>query len=160
MKKWMFISLFCTASICAQVTDAPLRTASNTVRRLTWLCGTWERQQKNSVLLEQWHQVDDTLMVGEGMSVKGPDTTITEKMQLLARDSSLYFVAMVPHNDSAVYFRLITVDSAGWLFENPSHDFPTRVSYRQVSSDSLYARIEGEINGTIKGIDFRFKRIK
>lgn len=160
MKKLIFASLFVAATLCAQVTDAPLRTSTNTVRRLTWLCGTWERQQKNSVLLEQWHQVDDTLMEGEGMSVKGPDTTITEKMQLLARDSSLYFVAVVPHNDSAVFFRLTTVDSTGWLFENPTHDFPTKVSYRQVSSDSLYARIEGEMNGTTKGIDFRFKRIR
>jgi hypothetical protein len=160
MRKLVFVSLLCAASICAQVTDAPLRTATNTVRRLTWLCGTWERQQKNSVLLEQWHQVDDTLMVGEGMSVKGSDTTITETMKLLARDSSLYFVAVVPHNDSAVYFRLSTVDSTGWLFENPAHDFPTKVSYRQVSADSLYARIEGAMNGTTKGIDFRFKRIK
>lgn len=161
MKRAILILLITVTSVAAQVTDAPLRAGTGRrVLQLSWLVGSWERQQKNSVLVERWHLVDDTLMTGESLTIKGIDTTVAERMTMLARDTSIYFVATVPHNDSAIYFRLAEVDSVGWHFENPGHDFPTRIWYRQVSADSMYARIEGEINGQTKGIDFRFRRVE
>lgn len=161
MKRLILAVVFIGAATMAQVTDAPLRNSpGRKVLQLSWLVGSWERQQKSSVLVERWRLVDDTLMEGESIIVKGIDTTVSELMRMLARDSSIYFVADVPHNDSLIYFRLSEVDSAGWRFENPQHDFPTVVCYRQVSADSMYARIEGKMNGQSKGIDFRFRRVE
>lgn len=161
MKTAILTLLVFATSLLAQVTDAPLRSGQGRkVLQLNWLVGDWERQQKNSVLVERWHMVDDTLMEGESVTIKGTDTTVSETMKMLARDSSIYFVAEVPHNDSAIFFRLVDVDSLGWRFENPKHDFPTVVCYKQVSADSMYARIQGIVNGETTGIDFRFRRVE
>jgi hypothetical protein len=59
-----------------------------------------------------------------------------------------------------VYFRLVKQDSLTTVFENPVHDFPTRIIYRQVTPDSLHARIEGQRKGKETGFDFVFGRVK
>ncbi|MCM2271740.1 MAG: DUF6265 family protein [candidate division Zixibacteria bacterium] len=127
---------------------------------LAWLAGSWERMQKNSVMRERWKIVDDTLMAGDAIKISGADTTTLERMKMLQRDSIVYFVAEVPHNDSAIYFPLTYVDSLGYHFENPQHDFPTHIVYRQISPDSLHARIEGSSSGKVSGVDFRFRKLR
>lgn len=133
---------------------------SHSLNDLDWLAGSWERAQKNSVMHERWYKVDDTLMAGDAIKIAGADTTILERMRMLQRDSIVYFVAEVPHNDSAIYFPLTYVDSLGFHFENPQHDFPTHIIYRQMASDSLHARIEGISAGKVSGVDFRFRKLK
>lgn len=133
---------------------------SPSINDLAWLAGSWERTQKNSVMHERWHKVDDTLLAGDAIRIAGADTTTLERMRMLQRDSIVYFVAEVPHNDSAIFFRLTYIDSQGYHFENPRHDFPTHITYRQISSDSLYARIEGMSAGKLSGVDFRYRKIK
>ena len=44
-------------------------------------------------------------------------------------------------------------------FENPSHDFPQRISYRRTAA-GIAARIEGLMNGTPRGVDFPFTRCR
>ena len=153
-----FVILF-TLGALTQPVNADL-TKRSSLKDLAWLAGSWERTQKNSVMHERWHQVDDTLMAGDAIKIAGADTTTLERMRMLQRDSIVYFVAEVPHNDSAIYFPLTYVDSLGYHFENPQHDFPTHIIYRQILSDSLHARIEGMSSGKVSGIDFRFRKIK
>lgn len=45
------------------------------------------------------------------------------------------------------------------VFANPAHDFPQRILYRRVGSDSLVARIEGPRGGQMRGIDFPMRRV-
>lgn len=134
--------------------------SSHSLNDLAWLAGSWERTQKSGVMHERWHKVDDTLMAGDAIRIAGADTTTLERMRMLQRDSIVYFVAEVPHNDSAIFFPLTHVDSLGYHFENPQHDFPTHIIYRQISSDSLHARIEGMSSGKVSGVDFRFRKLK
>lgn len=92
--------------------------------------------------------------------MNGTDTVVTERMQLIQSDSSLFFVADVPGNKSKVRFRLTAADSLGFLFENPNHDFPTKVCYRNVGSDSLHAWIEGPSGDKPKRIEYNFARMQ
>lgn len=128
--------------------------------QVEWLLGTWQRQQKNGFLYEHWERGDSTHFSGLAFTLKGKDTLVTERMKMLQTDTALFFVAVVAHNDSAVYFKLTSADSGRMIFENPKHDFPTRVIYRAAPPDSMYARIEGVIKGQDKGIDFLFSRVK
>ena len=41
------------------------------------------------------------------------------------------------------------------VFENPAHDFPTRISYRKVDA-GLVATIDGMIKGKPRAIEFRY----
>lgn len=56
------------------------------------------------------------------------------------------FIATLPARDSVV-------------FENPAHDFPQRLIYRSVSSDSLHARIEGTIGGQQRSQLYAYRRL-
>lgn len=129
--------------------------------QVEWLLGTWQRQQKNGLLYEHWVRSDSTCFSGLAFTLKGKkDTLVTERMKILQTDTALFFVAVVAHNDSAVYFKLTSNDSGRLVFENSKHDFPTRVIYRAAPPDSMHARIEGMIQGQEKGIDFQFSRVK
>lgn len=131
-----------------------------TLADLEWLLGTWQRQQENGYLYEYWERGDSTYLSGRGYTVEGKYTVTVELMKMLQTDTAMFFVATVPHNDSSIYFRLISADSGGMVFENPKHDFPTRVIYRAMPPDSMFARIEARIDGQVKGIDFLFSRVK
>jgi hypothetical protein len=43
------------------------------------------------------------------------------------------------------------------IFENPQHDFPQRVIYRR-DGESLFARIEGQMGGTQRAVEWRYKK--
>ena len=44
------------------------------------------------------------------------------------------------------------------IFENPQHDFPTRVTYWRAGDDGLNARIEGKRNGQPAQENWKYKR--
>jgi hypothetical protein len=43
------------------------------------------------------------------------------------------------------------------IFVNPGHDFPQRVSYRR-EGDVLTARIDGQIDGEARSMEWRYRR--
>lgn len=95
-----------------------------------------------------------------GFSLNGKDTVISERLAIAATDSGLYYISDVAHNPAPVYFKMTRQDSATTVFENPKHDFPTRIIYHQITADSLHARIEGLRKGKEAGVDFVFGRVK
>ena len=44
------------------------------------------------------------------------------------------------------------------VFENASHDFPQRISYRKRGADSLIARTEGTVRGQPRAFEFAYTR--
>jgi hypothetical protein len=130
------------------------------MKRLAWLLGTWKSTQAGGESYEYWKQSGDDNFVGGGFTLAGKDTTFQEKLSMVATDSGLFYVADVAHNAAPVYFKMTSQDSSATVFENPAHDFPTRIIYRQLPADSLHARIEGIRKGKLSGVDFVFKRVK
>jgi len=51
-------------------------------------------------------------------------------------------------------------DHAIKFFENKKHDFPQRIIYSNIKSDSLYARIEGMDKGKYRAVEFRMGKEK
>lgn len=46
------------------------------------------------------------------------------------------------------------------MFENPKHDFPNKIIYKKITSDSIFAQIFGNENGVKKFENFPMKRVK
>jgi len=132
---------------------------SKNISSLDWLVGKWTGKQGETLIGERWAKTDSMTLTGSGFMIKGSDTIITEITRMVATDSATYFVPNVAENEGEVFFRLISSDSGRFVFENPTHNFPTRVIYLQVGSDSLYARIEGISKGKEKGIDYIYSRL-
>ena len=90
-----------------------------------------------------------------GRTVAGGEVRSFEFLRLERRDGVVTFVAQ-PNGTPPTPFRL-TASGPGWArFENPQHDFPTRVEYRRVGK-GLHAEIAGPGEGgrdRVIGLDY------
>ncbi len=124
-----------------------------------WLLGTWRRHNGADTSYETWQRTSGNAFAGTAWENIGSDTNIVERLKIISTDSGYYYVADVAHNQGPVYFRLATFENGKSVFENPVHDFPTRIIYWPIGDDSLYARIEGMREGKETGINFFFERL-
>ncbi len=158
---YCLIALLIASSVAlAAEKPAPAKPSQSALQHLSWLIGTWKSTMGSSFVYESWQADSTGRYKGMGFSVNGKDTAISERLLIAATDSGLYYISDVAHNPAPVYFRMTRQDSTTTVFENPKHDFPTRIIYRQVTADSLHARIEGLRKGKEAGIDFVFGRMK
>lgn len=104
-------------------------------------------------------------MAPEGGVMLGMSRTIVrdtvrewEHLFLGPRNDVLTYVAR-PARQAETAFAATEVSDSALVFENPTHDFPTRILYRRRGADSLVARIEGLRNGQQRGIDFPYRRV-
>jgi hypothetical protein len=130
--------------------------------KLLQLRGTWAMQTKKGPLYEEWKKTKENEISGKSYRLKAADTVLLERVTLKEEGGDIYYIPTVQNqnNQQPVTFKLISVDGNKFTFENKLHDFPQRIIYNLVSSDSIAARIEGTKNGNTGGSDFYFKRIK
>lgn len=125
---------------------------------LAWLAGCWAQQGREAGSVEQWMAPAGGVMLGMARTLKQGRVVDFEFMQLRAGpDGQLVYIAQ-PQGRPPTEFKLSSQGEAQAQFDNAAHDFPQRVSYRQVAPDSLVARIEGTMNGKARGIDFPMQR--
>ena len=130
------------------------------LKNLEWIVGTWKQETSRGTTYESWQMINDSFWQGQDYRVTGIDTVVMEKLSLEITDDGVFYVPVVPHNEGAVYFKMIEQSPNKVIFENPAHDFPQRIIYMKISNDSLHARIEGINEGEESAVDFYFSRIK
>jgi hypothetical protein len=152
MKNLTFLAaLFVVAANCfSQTTLADFKV----------MAGCWESRDDSQKLLisEQWMSPAGTSMLGIGRTVKKDKTTDWEFMRIEQRPDGIFYVAKPKANSTETDFKLISTDSSKFVFENKAHDFPQRVIYT-VTKDTFTGRIEGEINGKPRAVDFPVRRV-
>jgi hypothetical protein len=126
------------------------------VQQLAWLAGCWERTGASSRIDEQWMAPYGGTMPGMSRTVRGGRTVAYEALRIYEREDRLVYAAH-PSGQTPTEFVSTVVGADSAVFENPAHDFPQRISYRP-AGDSLFARIEGIVDGVARGSDFRFAR--
>jgi len=84
-----------------------------------------------------------------------------EFLEIRARDGGVDYVAH-PSGQATTTFtlRAPAADGLDTVFENPEHDFPTRVVYRHEPDGSMHARIEGERGGQPRVVEFSKARVE
>ena len=127
-----------------------------TVDQLAWLSGCWTLARPDGVTEEQWMKPAGGTMLGMSRTVKGGKTVEYEFLQLRDVNGKLTYVAK-PSGQAETPFPVKTIADAEVVFENPTHDFPQRVIYRR-TADGVTARIEGTMNGKLRGMDFVYTR--
>ena len=123
---------------------------------MSWLLGKWQRTdtKPSQVAFESWSKESDNKWAGIGVTLQGSDTVFVENLGIILQNDTIFYVAEVEHNPSAVKFKLIELSENGFIVENPSHDFPKRIEYH-VNGKQLKAYISG--NG--KKVSFNFERV-
>ena len=114
-------------------------------KKLQWFEGTWTRTHAKPGRSghERWVKTYDSEWQGWGVSMSGKDTTFVEKLKLVIRDNTINYVADVPENKAPVYFKFTELTGDRFTCENPSHDFPKKISYER-SGNSLKAVVSGD----------------
>ena len=54
-------------------------------------------------------------------------------------------------------FTAVRVTEREAIFENPTHDFPTRITYRLQADGGLLAVAEGRANGQTRALEFPYR---
>lgn len=162
MKHILALATITALNLIAAFAAAPTTFDSNrtALDKLSWLLGSWTMIGAQAVTFESWQRSDSAEFAGNSIVLAGTDTVFSEKLALLATDSGLFYAAEVAHNPAPTYFKMIRQDSITAVFENPAHDFPTRIIYFRLNADSLHARIEGLRKGKPAGVDFLYERAK
>ncbi|MBX2989781.1 MAG: hypothetical protein KF749_01290 [Bacteroidetes bacterium] len=152
----LFLPLFILSfGVCPAISQE----SKHTVGSLDWLSGTWEMNIRGRVVTEHWMKPSGKMMMGTSHSVKDGKTYEYEFIRLVENDAGTIEYIARPSGQEGASFSLIELDERKAVFENLRHDFPQRIIYNRISSDSLIARIEGVRDGKRRGVDFPYRRI-
>ena len=139
--------------------SAFLLPGSTVFKKLYALEGTWKMTTKRGVLCEEWKKIDDNYMQGKGYMIKGTDTIINERVALTNTKEGVLYTSAVEdqNNKEPIAFKMIRAENDVFVFENPAHDFPKRIVYRFVTSDSIHAFVD-DGSETGKRQNFYYKK--
>ncbi len=135
----------------------------NNMQAFQWLSGSWKMSTPRGAIIESWSVLDDSTLTGESVMIKTDgEKKQLENIRLVFREQSYYYipVAIGQNNDQPVKFRITSRGEKGFVAENPDHDFPKRIIYTLVNSDSLHAVVDDGEDDSKKRSRFYFSKVK
>jgi hypothetical protein len=140
---------------------APVAAPLATVKDMQWLTGWWQHVTPGGIAFEEW-TLNGEAMAGRGGFIKGKDTMVSETVTLEQQGSDLMYIPTVKDQNSGqpVPFKLTVATADSFVFENPQHDFPSKITYRKVSDTVLVARISGTIEGKEQAEAFELAKVR
>jgi hypothetical protein len=127
------------------------------IARVAWMQGCWEAATTQRTIEEHWMAPRGGSMLGMSRTVQAGRLTAHELIVLREQDERLAYEAH-PSGQAPTVFLTAAVSDTLALFENPEHDFPQRVGYRPIGTDSLLAWIDGTTAGETRRVEFRYRR--
>jgi hypothetical protein len=132
------------------------KTPPDPLAGLGWIAGSWQGGMGGRTYEEQWLRPAGGTMIGMSRTLANGKTVAYEFLQIRKEGEDVFYVAQ-PNGGPKTPFKLVKRSENEAVFENKEHDFPQRILYRR-DGDSLVARIEGEVNGKLRAVDFPMKR--
>ena len=124
---------------------------------LAWLAGCWRLTAGERVTDEQWMAPRAGLMMGMSRTVREGAVRSFERLLIRWAEEGVEYVAD-PSGQRETIFTDPSPGDGEWVFANEEHDFPQRIVYRRLGTDSLLAYIEGEVEGQVRRVDFPMAR--
>ncbi|KGO78865.1 hypothetical protein Q763_16410 [Flavobacterium beibuense F44-8] len=131
------------------------------LEKAEWVLGQWVNKSHDAEFSETWMKENDSVYAGESYFIRNSsDTLFAETMKLAETNGKLNMIITVPNqnDEKPVGFEMTSANDTLLVFENPAHDFPTKITYRKVNKDSLLAEISGLKEGETVSQKFPFKR--
>lgn len=119
------------------------------LEKAKYLIGDWENLTPDANFIEIWKNENDSTYSASSFITVKKDTVFYENIVLQQKNDSLFYNVSVrgENKNKAVSFYLTYDNNNVLVFENPKHDFPTKIVYKKVSNDSLVATIYGTKDG-------------
>jgi hypothetical protein len=141
------------AAFAVLLAASALAAPAVTLDDVAFLTGSWCSADGSSE--EHWIAPKGGMMLGVHRTVRG-DRTSFEFLRVEPRETGLAYVAS-PQGGSATAFAAVEAAPGRVIFENPEHDFPTRILY-ELREGEMTATIEGEVAGETRRSSWRWKR--
>lgn len=163
----MAIALSLMVSCKKETTEATPATEATQAKtyanleKANWFIGNWGNTSAEGELTESWKKENDSVFHGESYFVTGgKDTVFAEHVKLQEAAGKLSYIVTVPNqnNSEPVQFDATSVTDAQIVFENPKHDYPSKIVYNKVGNDSLVAEIFGVQKGKPASEKFAMKK--
>jgi hypothetical protein len=139
---------------------ATVKTYSN-LEKANWFLGEWANKSAEGELTERWNKENDSVYHGESYFViGGKDTVFAEHVRLEEANGKLAYIVTVPgqNNEQPVRFDMTSSTDNQIVFENPGHDYPSKIVYNKVGNDSVVAEISGIQKGKPASEKFKMKK--
>lgn len=145
-------------TIVALLTFSPASRAACPVDTLAWLTGSWSGVRNGVLEEEHWTAPRANIMVG--MNRIASETKLREFgfYRIEQRADGVYYVSSPNGASPPTPFKLKECGAAHVVFEKLDHDFPQRIIYRRDQPDTLRARIEGIVKGTLRSAEWTWIR--
>lgn len=153
--KRMFLLL--SLSLAATVAGAADAAGCDSLERMRWLLGDWTADGSKKSFHESWVEVGPRTFEGTGIERSRVDGAIQggEVLRLVEMAGSVYYLSKVTHNELPIAFRLNSCSDGRFVFDNPAHDFPKRLEYRQEPDGGLTVSVS---DGAEQGFTLNFVR--
>ena len=129
------------------------------VEDLAWLAGCWANVGGEAGSGEQWTVPAGKTLLGVSRTVRNSRTVAYEFVQIRETEAGGIEYIAKPSGQSEATFIMVQISESEVVFENLGHDFPQRIIYRLRAGGDLEARIEGEVEGKVRMVDFPMKRV-
>ena len=133
---------------------ALLQAASTSTPDMSWMAGYWLDCSDGREVSETWSDPRAGLSVGHAVTVSD-DGVSFEVSHIGPTPQGFAYVAQLGGAPPTV-FVLAGSGPGRAVFANAENDFPTRVIYER-DGDALTARIEGEIGGEARSMEWNFR---
>ena len=151
-----------TSALLALILTGPPQGTALAIAQAGWLAGCWTMttgpsraaSRERRTVTEYWLGPDGGTMMGLSRTVSGGKTVEYEFLLIREGAGVLEYVAK-PSGQAEAVFTSTSIGPSEIVFENPSHDFPTRISYRK-QDGGLLATVSGTVNGKPRSIDFKY----
>ena len=119
------------------------------------LNGSW--QLGSEPVIEQWTELGNNHLKGFSYNLMACRPDVMEYLDISRKDSGIYLEAFVPgqNNNEAVYFKM-EKSGTSYIFQNPKHDYPTKIMYNFLSKDE----VQVEISGNQPSISYLMRRME
>jgi hypothetical protein len=160
MKKVFSILILALVFIACKNETKERNKSYTQLEKANWFIGEWRNTTKESDFTEKWVKKSDSTFFGESYVIVAKDTVFYETVVLEQKKDSLFYTVSVKdqNKEKPVSFYLTISSKNELVFENPKHDFPNKITYTQVTRDSLVAEISGIQNGKEAKEAFSMKR--
>ena len=136
-----------------------LQSPRPSVDQLSWLTGCWELTRGTRRVSEQWMRPEAGTMLGMSRTVADGKTLEYEFLMIREGATALEFVAK-PSGQPEAVFTATRVAAREIVFENPEHDFPTKITYRAAGDGGLAASVEGDVKGQRQVLQFPYRSVQ
>ncbi|HEU5041307.1 MAG TPA: DUF6265 family protein [Gemmatimonadales bacterium] len=147
------------AVVLVPATAAP--PAPGPLEPLRFMAGCWRGQSGDDrVIEEHYTSPSANLILGMTRYTRNGVATGYEFSTIAWKDSAIVLTPR-PEGQQPVPFPLAQMDRSSAVWENPAHDFPTRIAYRRVPGDTLVARVAGPgEGGAMASEEWRMVRVR